>query len=157
MAKKFITIIIVLVIAVAGIYFGSSKFGENKLKAKIEDIETPIIQMPFDSGLGELKLSNFDIGIGLPSNLFNNISVDTDLIKGAIELSIPEIPVNIPSMPSGLTGAPNQENNQGGSATPPADWEPDEAACAGFKAAPSCSFVPEEYRDLCEKCKTRGY
>lgn len=153
MTKKIITIIVVLAIATAGIYFGISKFGGNKLKANIEDIKTPIIQMPFDSGLGELELSNFDIGVGLPSNLFNNISVDTDLSKGAIELSVPEIPINIPSMPGGSAGAPNE----GSQSAPPTNWEPDAATCNQFKAAPSCSFVPEEYRDLCEKCKAKGY
>jgi len=37
--------------------------------------------------------------------------------------------------------------------TPPADFEPTAEMCASFKAAPSCSYVPENVQDLCEKCK----
>lgn len=33
----------------------------------------------------------------------------------------------------------------------------DEATCSNFKAAPSCSYVPAQYQDLCEKCKAKGY
>ena len=35
--------------------------------------------------------------------------------------------------------------------------EPNEEICKQFAAAPSCSFVPEQYRDLCNKCKAKGY
>ena len=37
----------------------------------------------------------------------------------------------------------------------PEDFEPDETICAKFKLAPSCSFVPEQVRGLCQKCKSR--
>jgi hypothetical protein len=140
MAKKIITSVIVLAALGCGIYFGISKLGSYSFQADIGGIETPEIQMPFESGLGELELSNFDIGVSLPANLFGNIFVETDLSVGAVDLQTSDVSVGTPSIQSGL---------------PPADWEPDEATCSQFKAVPSCMFVPSEYRDLCEKCKNK--
>lgn len=140
MAKKIITSIIVLAALGYGIYFGISKMTGYKFRADIGGIETPVVSMSFESGLSELDLNNFDIGISLPTDLFGNIFVNTDLNGGEIDLQTPNVSIGIPSI-------------QGG--TPPADWEPDEATCQQFNAAPSCLFVPSEYRDLCEKCKNR--
>lgn len=138
--KKILTIIIVILIIAIGVYFGFSK--KPSLTADIGGIEIPEIKIPFESGLGELELSNFDIDISLPANLFSNIFVDTDWSSGTVELQKPGVLVEPPSI-----------KNE----APPAGWEPDEATCAQFKAAPSCSFVPAQYRDLCEKCKAKGY
>jgi len=142
MAKKIITSIIVLIALGYGIYFGITHLGGYKFMADISGIETPEIQMPFESGLRELELSNFDIGVSLPSNLFGNVFVETDLGGRTVDLQAPGVSVGTPLIQSGV---------------PPADWEPDEAICNQFKAAPSCSFVPSQYRDLCEKCKAKGY
>jgi FtsZ-interacting cell division protein ZipA len=46
-----------------------------------------------------------------------------------------------------------EQANQEQTGTPPADYVPDAATCAQFDAAPSCSYVPAESQDLCNKCK----
>ena len=42
-------------------------------------------------------------------------------------------------------------SGQGGAI--PADFQPDEQMCAQFKMAPSCDYVPDNVRSLCEKCQ----
>jgi len=132
--NKIIGSIVIILIIAAGVYFGF--FRQGSLKADITGIETPSINMPFESGLDELELDNFNIGASLPSNLFSNISFDVMRFGQVGDLKLPSV--------SGEVSV---------SQTPPTDWEPDEAVCSQFDAAPSCSFVPSEYRDLCQKCK----
>jgi len=79
MFKKIIIIIVILVVLGCGIYFGISKFGKGKLGSSIEGIKVPELTMPFDSGLEELELDSFNIGASLPSGLFSDIFIDTDL------------------------------------------------------------------------------
>lgn len=131
--NKIIGSIIVIILIAIGAYFVF--FNRGGLKADITGIETPSISMPFESGVQELELDNFNIGASMPSNLFPNISFDLNFGQ------VGEI--NLPSV-SGETSVEG---------LPPADWEPDEATCSQFKLAPSCSFVPQEYRDICERCK----
>jgi len=140
--KKIFIIIIIILIAVVGIYFGFLK--KPSLRADIGGIEISEIKMPFESGVSDLELNTFDIGAFLPSNLFFNISVDTNLggYKGGVKIGVPPISVGDPSFKFSPSAG-----------TPP----PDEATCAQFKVAPSCFFVPEQYRDLCQKCKAKGY
>ena len=140
--KKILTIsiiILIILIAVVGVYFGFLK--KPSLKADIEGIKISEIKMPFESGVGDLELNTFDIGAALPTNLFSDISVDTSLggYKGGVQINLPTILVETPN------------------------WQPsggptiNESTCAQFKTAPSCSFVPAQYQDLCQKCKAAGF
>lgn len=148
MKKFFIIIIIILIIliAVVGVYFGFLK--KPSLKADIGGIKISEIKMPFESGVGDLELNTFDIGSSLPSDLFSNISVDTNFggYKGGTEIGLPSVSIGAPSFEFGVPAG-----------TPPPEWKPDEATCNQFKAAPSCSFVPAQYQDLCQKCKAAGF
>ena len=137
--KKFFIIIIVILIAIIGVYFGFLK--KPSLKTNIGGIKISEIKMPFESGLESLELNTFDIGATLPANLFPNISVDTNFSgnKGGVQIGLPTISVGTPSWQS-----------SGGPAI-------DESTCASFKTAPSCSFVPQQYRDLCQQCKAAGF
>jgi len=150
MSKKIIILILIIIILIAGLGIYFRFFKKPSLKADIEGIEIPEIKMPFESNLGDLELNSFDVGVSLPSNLFSNISVDTNLggYKGETKIELPSILIGVPSFEF---GAPADTG------TPPSGWEPNEATCAQFKDVPSCSFVPEEYQDLCEKCKAKGY
>lgn len=136
MTKKII-IIIVLIILIAGIFliFQSNKY---RLKADLEGIETSTINVPFESGLEELELDSFDLGISLPSDFFSDISVNADLGKETFELEKPNVSTETLSIQGEI---------------PPADWQPDQATCDRFKSAPSCALVPAEYRELCQQCK----
>jgi len=147
--KKILTIIIIILIiliAVIGVYFGFLK--KPSLKADIEGINIPEIKMPFESGVGDLELNTFDIGASLPSDLFSNISVDTNFggYKGGIEIGLPSVSIGVPSFEFGTPAG-----------TPSPEWKPDESTCSQFKVAPSCSFVPAQYQDLCQKCKAAGF
>lgn len=133
--KKIITIFIIVLLIAAGVYFGF--FRKVSLKADITGIETPSINMPFESGVNDLELNNFDLGASLPSNLFPNISAGMQF--GSV----------------GEIGLPSVSGEMSAEGLPPAGWEPDEATCSQFNLAPSCSFVPSEYRDLCQQCKDK--
>jgi hypothetical protein len=138
--KKIIAIIIVLLLAGTGVYFGVFRMGRVKLKAGIGDLETPEIKMPFESGLETLELNTFDIGATLPASLFSNIAVDTNFGgSGGVQIGIPGVSVSVP--------------NWQGSTGPTVD----ESTCGQFKTAPSCSFVPQQYRELCQQCKAAGF
>jgi len=142
MAKKLIIIIIALIIIGCGVYFGIFKFRGYNFKANIGGIKTLTITMPFESGLEDLELSNFDIGVSLPANLFSDIFIDTNLKGEMPELEKPYIPISTPSVPGRTSSS---------------DLPINETICGQFKSAPSCGFVPEQYRGLCEQCKNFGY
>jgi len=138
MKKIFIIIIIILIAIVISIYFGFLK--KPSLRADIGGIEISEIKMPFESGLESLELNTFDIGATLPVNLFSNISVDTNFgAKGSVQIGLPTVSVGIPNWQS-----------SGGPAI-------DESTCASFKTVPSCSFVPQQYLNLCQQCKAAGF
>lgn len=150
MNKKIIILVVVILIAAiaaAGIYFGF--FRKSSFEA-IGELEIPEIKLSFESGVSDLELNNFDIGVPLPSNLFSNISVDTNLggYKGGTEISLPSVSIETPSF---KLSAP------AGTGAPPSGPKLDETTCGQFKAAPSCSYVPQQYQDLCQKCKAAGY
>lgn len=57
---------------------------------------------------------------------------------------------------SGGSGNGGGTPSQGGSSipsVPPANYEPTASDCAKFSGVPSCSYVPESVRAICEKCK----
>ncbi len=150
MNKKTITLVVIIAVvillgAMISIYFGFLR--KPSLHADIEKINISEIKTSFESGVSDLKLNTFDIGASLPSNLFSAISVETNFggIGGVKEINTPFISVGTPTFQQPTNG------------TPPNNWQVDQATCSQFKAAPSCSFVPEQYRDICTKCKTAGF
>ena len=134
--KNIIIIIVILIILIVG-FFLFFRPDKHRLKVDLKGIESLTINMPFESGLEELELDSFDLGIGLSSDFFSDIPVNTDLGDETFELGDPNISVETLPIQSG---------------TPPADWQSDQATCDKFKLAPSCALVPAEYREICQQC-----
>ncbi len=103
-----------------------------------------------EARLGDIEARGKSGEIKGPEDVQEDIA---ECMKNFKPKGIPEgaiIPEGVPT--SGIPrGIPVGAGSSDGA--PPAGFEPDEQACAGFKMAPSCSFVPENVRSMCEKCK----
>jgi len=156
--KKILASIFILVCLglVAGGYFWWQKKETQKLKETeglAEDLSTKLLEIDFiDSPLEGLKMPEMDLEIPLDFGNFN-IQIPDLSGKNFVEINTPKIQVNM----EGIGESIDIEAMIKSGTVPPPEWEPDEATCQQFKAAPSCLFVPEQYRDLCEKCKAKGY
>jgi len=145
---------------ITGGYFWWQKEGIEKLKktgteteSLAEDLSSKLLELDFmDSPLERLKMPEMDLEIPLDFGSFN-IQIPDLSGKNFVDINTPKIQVDM----EGISGAIDIEEMMKSGAVPPPDWEPDEATCQKFKAAPSCLFVPKQYRDLCEKCKAKGY
>ncbi|MFC1995919.1 hypothetical protein ACFLVM_03510 [Chloroflexota bacterium] len=118
-----------------------ARTGELSEEAVMEDVSeffrTPP-QMSVD--LSTQTFDDFDvpsIEIDIPEIELGSLRMDMEFDTS---IDVPDIEMPASSTPTGA---------------PPADWEPDEATCARFSIVPDCSYVPEQYRELCEKCKSK--
>jgi len=148
MKTKIIILLIILILIGGGVFFLLRKEKLPEI-TNFSDLEVPPVSLPSDVEIGELNLDELDIGVSLPSDLFSNISIDSNIGKyeGKIDIGIPTISFDLQSLLKSL---------KIGSQTP-SEPQINEQTCLQFKSAPSCSFVPEEYRELCEQCKAMGY
>jgi len=160
--KKILGSIFILVCLglVVGGYFWwqkekKEKFEETKMETEslAENLSSKLLKIDFiDSPLESLKIPEMDLQIPLDFGTFN-IQIPDLSGKNFVDVNAPEIQVNLGEIGKTI----DIEAMIKSGAVPPPDWEPDEATCQEFKSAPSCLFVPEQYRDLCEKCKAKGY
>ncbi len=130
------------------------RFKEIKIETEklSEDLSSKLLEVDFiDSPLEKLKIPEMDLEIPLDFGNFN-LQIPDLSGKNFVDIKVPLTQVNV-----GGIGGINIEEMMESGVVPPPDWEPDEATCQKFKAAPSCLFVPKQYRDLCEKCKAKGY
>lgn len=128
--KNIIALIVILLVA-GGIYFF---FFQGGLGSGIEDISVPDLNFEIsDLDLGNLNASSLNIDIPLPGNLFPDISIDTDFsgYEANTEFEVPQISAE----------------------TPTGNYQATDEICQQFESVPSCMFVPEEHRDLCNQCK----
>lgn len=93
-----------------------------------EDLDLSVSNLGFE-GLGEI-------------GSFNIPEISTE--ETNFNFSFPEMSISMP---------------QGGSSgsAPPSSWTPNASDCAPFSSAPSCSYVPQANRDMCEACKEAGF
>ena len=148
MKTKIIILLIILILIGGGLFFLLRKEKLPEITS-FSNLEVPSVSLPSDVEIGELNLDELNIGVSLPSDLFSNISIDSNIGKyeGKIDIEIPTISFNLQSLLESLKVGPQT----------PSEPQINEQTCLQFKSAPSCSFVPEEYRELCEKCKAMGY
>ncbi|MFA6006284.1 MAG: hypothetical protein WC764_00960 [Candidatus Paceibacterota bacterium] len=79
-------------------------------------------------------------------------SIPAGIPKGGIPKGY--IPEGVPeSMGISGQGESSSQSSESSGGTPPAGFVPNDQVCAGFKMAPSCDYVPENVRDICNKCK----
>ena len=154
-----IFILFCLGLVVGGYFWWQKEKTEKPKETKMEteglaeDLSSKFLEIDFiDSPLERLKMPEMDLEIPLDFGNFN-LQIPDLSGKNFINVKTPQTQVNV----SGIGETIDVEAMIKSGAVPPPDWEPDEATCQKFKAAPSCLFVPEQYRDLCEKCKAKGY
>jgi len=157
--KTKIIILLVILVLIGGVIFFFLRKEKLPETVNFSDLEVPSVSLPSDIEIGELNLDKLNIGVSLPSALFSNISIDTNIGKyeGTIDVEKPIVSFDISSLLESLkVGSQIPSESPAGSQNPS---EPpiNEQTCLQFKSVPSCSFVPEAYRELCEKCKTEGY
>ncbi len=162
MKKNIIIIIALIVVVGVGYYF----FSERGQKTE-EDFFTELLEYQsvlssdrdlIFSELEDYSLPeiNMDLGFDLPKFEFSGaeelglvpvpeISFDHSLFN----VSFPEMDFSSFVPPTGTS--PETED------APPATWTPNASDCAGFAAAPNCSYVPPANRDMCEQCKAAGF
>ncbi|MCD6528447.1 hypothetical protein J7K44_02310 [bacterium] len=147
--KIIILLIILVLIGIGGVVFLLLRKEKLPEIVSFSDLEVPSVSLPSDVEIGELNLDELNIGISLPSDLFSNVSVDSNIGKyeGKIGIETPIVSFDFQSLLKSLEGSVQTTSE------PPVN----EQTCLQFKSAPSCSFVPEEYRELCERCKAKGY
>jgi flagellar basal body-associated protein FliL len=77
---KKIIIILVILLAVALAVYAVWNWNKNKAGEAIFNIETPEINVPFESGIGTLDVETFEVGAETPdTNLIKNINTNADL------------------------------------------------------------------------------
>ena len=143
--------IIVCLALVAGVYLWWQ--GQSTEEATPEGLPPSPLEIDLiDSPLEPLVIPETDFDI--PSD-FGTFGPEIPDLSGAdyVHLEAPSVDIDLSDLGSDIS--PGGEGEAG--AELPPGLEPDEATCAQFKAVPSCSFVPEQYRELCEKCKEMGY
>jgi len=146
-----IFILVCLGLIVGGYFWWQKK--EKETGSLAEDLSNKLLEIDFiESPLEKLKMSEMDLEIPLDFGSFN-IQIPDLSGKNYADVSTPEAQVNV----GGIGETIDVEAMIKSGTVPPSDWEPDKATCQKFKAAPSCLFVPKQYRDLCEKCKAKGY
>lgn len=109
------------------------------------------------SPLGESGVSAFDLGEEVSSDLYDDVSVNTDFSAGSVSLSQPSVSLSAPTdFNVQAPSAPASGTDQGssGSSAPSVDA----ASCAQFSGVPSCSYVSDPNgQALCNQCKSAGY
>jgi len=168
MNKKIIIIISIILIVILvglGIYFLFFKrveeinfLNKSELPKPVgfSGLETPEVSLPSDVEIGDLSLEGLNVGLSLPNNLFSNIPADTSGIGvygEKIDIQKPAVSFDISPILNSLDFSSKSQPSEPQSPKP----EINEENCSQFKSAPSCSFVPQQRRSLCEQCKAAGY
>ncbi len=170
--KILILVIIVVVSAGGGVYWWQKSASNKEAPAfsNWQDVEIPAIgPLSFDI-LPELTLTDFKLIDDFGGDLFAEVSFDTSLggYQQEIDLSTPSVNIETGSLnwQSNSSNVPDSDKQQSqtdnnlkndDNSTPPTSWQPDAATCSQFNSAPSCSYVPVQYQNLCQQCKDAGY
>ena len=134
MKKKIFFIFLFSLAAIAAAYFGF--FARKGNKADFTNLKVPDMRINLGGlDIGNLALDALNIGVSLPKDLFPNIKTGLD-VSNVGNINLPLVSFDLPSF--------------GGQ---PAESSANEAVCDQFKTAPSCSYVPAQYQDLCQQCK----
>jgi len=136
---------------IVGGYFWWQKMKEKEFSLE-KMPEIPDIDLSF-SPLEKADLPEINLNLPLDFSAFEMDLPDLSA-ESFIDIKNPDINLNISGLGSGINFG---EASKTSGDLPPPNWEPDEATCQKFKTAPSCIFVPEQYRELCEKCKAKKY
>jgi hypothetical protein len=146
-----IIVIVAVVLALGGGYLLMKKNPGTEKALEDVSITAPVLDFSL-SPLPKLEISSFNIfGSDLPSDMFSDISVNTDFsYTGSTNLAVPSIQIDASSLipeaetPSQPSGQSQQENTV------------NVATCAQFSSVPSCSMTGSG-QTLCEQCRAAGF
>ena len=109
----------------------------------LEDPAVPTADME----IPKTETGSLDMNLNMDSNINASLpAISLPSTSGLLTSPALSLPSLIPT-PSPTTTP--------GATTTPTGLQPDAATCAAFSAVPSCDYVPEQYRQLCEQCKAQ--
>lgn len=162
--KTKIIIILLVVVLVAGGYllysifgkvgdgydvlglFDFETFGFSDVDLYLSDLSAA--QLPEISLSDNLGFNLPDINMGSISEIGQTPVPSINFDASVFDVSSPQM--GIPQIPSGPGQGEDTTSSPGG-------WIPNVSDCAQFSMAPSCSFVPAQYQEMCKQCKAAGY
>ncbi len=159
MKKKIILLLALVVISVSG-HFVYRALAPNQ--------ETFVLDLYAPSGV-DLYFSELESSLLPQLDLEDKFSIDMSEVnfpevENIAEIPIPSISLNNLDFDASLpelnfsTPSLSQPSGQGSGQAPPAgQWTPNPSDCSQFSMAPNCSYVPEQFREMCEQCKAAGY
>jgi len=155
MNKKIIIYSTLIIILAVGAYLLFSNSNSNDTITDVPDM--PDIDLSL-SPLNSVNLPNIDFDTSMDFGSFDlglagiNVGQDAFNIGDSNDVDINFTDSDFSSMSFGSTGKTSGNGSGSGSTS-----GVNSANCSKFSSAPSCSYVPAQYQDLCEQCKTAGY
>lgn len=158
--KKIIILIIIVVAGIGAYYFFFNKEEDNSV-LDFDAVNFGDFDFSFSSlSPAQIPYIELEEGVGIDID-----PIRIDGIREATSAPTPSISfdASVFNVSSPTVNMPNMENIKrdlpsGGAETPPpGQWSPNPSDCSRFAAAPSCSYVPEANRKMCEDCKKAGY
>ncbi len=160
--KKIILIILILALIGGGYYFFSRDTEEEvSLEDELLDYQVNFSRDKdlYFSSLLPAEFLEVDLGSEFDSSLsgmgFESFGEMGDIAIPEFSISEPDFNISSPSIESSIPQMPSSDPSSGQEA--PTGWTPNASDCASFSMAPSCSYVPEANRDMCEACKEAGF
>ncbi len=158
--KKVIILVIIAVVGLGFYYFFFISKDEELLTLDFDAVDFREFDLSFSSlPPAQIPYIELEEGVG-----FGVEPVTVDGIRDAVATPTPSISFDdsVFDISSPTVNMPSIKNNRGDTApesgSPSAgQWSPNPSDCSRFAAAPSCSYVPEANRGMCEECKKAGY
>ncbi len=139
--NKKILIFSLIIIAIIG---GSWFFIDKKSSIELKNVpEMPEVDLSL-SPIQDVKLPEIDLNIPIE---FGEFKLTTQSNDFDVNMSLPE------NLDISFSDADFSGMNIGGTSGPTLN----KSTCDKFKAAPSCSYIPAQYQNLCNQCKSAGY
>ena len=156
MNKKIISVLsIVVIVVVAGAYLLISNKSDNIANEDLSNVpDIPDIDLSL-SPLGVAELPSVDLGEQINLDDFNmdipeiNLDAEDISINDSSDVDISFTDSDFSNMDFGSIGD-GYGSGSGSSGV-------NKTNCSKFSSAPSCSYVPAQYQDLCNQCKSAGY
>lgn len=159
--KKIVILIIIIVVG-AGVYYFLFNNKEDDFSAlEFDEINFKEFDL-FFSSLAPAQIPYIELeegaGIDIEGIKFDGVREATTTPAPSISFDASVFDVSSPIIDSSNMGKIKIDTpSEGGGAPPSGQWSPNSSDCSRFVAAPSCSYVPEANRQMCEDCKKAGY
>ena len=158
--KKLIIIILIIAIGVGVYYFF---FSEKEEEVSFLDFDAANFE-DFDlyfSSLAPAQIPHIELeegaGFDIPEMSFDGIRDAASTPSPSVSFDASVFDVSSPKVDSSRMDNIKIDAPSGGETPPPGQWSPNQSDCSRFATAPSCSYVPDANRKMCEDCKKAGH